>query len=85
MFVTYLPIAGGHGEERFRREFLVVPTEVLRRNVKHKKGGKNANFSFYFRFEGREIVDIRESEKRTHWNDYSQYLNRWDRISDQLG
>ena len=85
VFVTYLPIAGGHGEERFRREFLVVPTDVLRRNVQHKKGGKKANFSFYFRFEGREILDIREDEKRTAWNDYSQFLNRWDRISDQLG
>jgi hypothetical protein len=40
VFVTYLPVAGRHGEERFRREFLVVPTEVLRRNVQHKKGGQ---------------------------------------------
>jgi hypothetical protein len=85
VFVTYLPVGGRHGEERFRREFLIVPTEVLRQKVRNKNGGKNGNFSFYFRFEGREVLDIRESEERTNWNDYSRFLNNWDQISSELG
>lgn len=84
VFVTYLPVAGRHGEERFKKEFLVVPTGILRQNVTHKNGGKKGTFSFYFRFERNEVLDIRESEDRTDWNDYTKFLNNWDLLSVSL-
>lgn len=84
VFVTYLPIEGRNGGESFQTKFLVVPTGTLRENVRQKKGGKKGVYSFYFRFEEGEIVDIREKSFRTAENDYTEFLNSWDRVRQYL-
>ena len=78
VFLSYLPKFGEHKISSFENMFLIVPTTDLKKLVK-KKSGKNGSYSFYFNFEGKNVV-----EKRDNLTDYSQYLDGWKLIQEAL-
>jgi len=79
IFLTYLPRFGEHRLSAFENKFLIVPTLDLEKLIENKPSGIKEIYSFYFNFEGKKIV-----EKRDTITDYSEYLNRWGLIEKVL-
>jgi hypothetical protein len=79
IFLTYLPRFGEHRLSTFEQKFIIIPTSELENRVKIKNAGRRGIYSFAFHFEGKTVV-----ERRDTVTDYSNYLNRWDLIEVAL-
>jgi len=79
IFLTYLPRYGEHRLRTFETKFVIVPTDELEKRVERKPAGKRGVYTFCFNFEGAKVM-----EKRNEIADYSQYLDRWDLVSNVL-
>lgn len=81
-FVTYREVPDG-ARMKWKNEFVVVPTNDLRKLVKEKHGGVHKVFGFYFAFEDGKAWDVREArghipDPNRGAKDYSKYYNNWD-------
>lgn len=84
-FVSYLPRLGEHKVARFEQRFLVIPASEIEGRVKSKRAGKNQVYSFYFRFDGDRVSEIRESRKNDIREvDYTEFLDNWEQIGKVL-
>jgi len=79
VFLTYLPKFGEHRMRKFENKFIIIPTSELSKRIKNKKAGTRDIYFFFFNFEGKKVV-----EKRDTLIDYSEYLNRWDLVKHAL-
>ena len=81
IFLTYYRKDGEHSPSPFEHKFVIIQTSDLQKLIEKakKKAGKKGVFSFYFNFEGNQVV-----EKRGIVTDYSNYLNNWDLIQQAL-
>lgn len=86
VFVTHIPKLGKHKVDAFEQKYLVVPAIEIERRVVAKKAGKKGVYSFYFRFDGPNVLDTREDHNsRDARSNYSEFLNNWDVINRLLG
>jgi hypothetical protein len=81
VFVFYETVYQTKGVPRFRREYLVIPTDELIRRSKNKKGWARGWLNYYFVLypDGR-VIEVRDvnkktlaKAKRTWWRDYTEY------------
>lgn len=79
VFLTYIPRFGEHRLSAFENKFLIVPTSELEKHFETKNSGKKGIYFFYFNFEGKKVVDVRDEI-----TDYSEYLDRWNSIEKAL-
>ena len=80
VFLTYLPRYGEYTVSSFENRFIIVPTSTLEKLIKIKKPAKGEIYSFYFHFEGKKAVEIRDKKV----GDYSKYVNNWKLIDEAL-
>jgi len=79
VFLTYLPRLGVHRISSFDQKFVIVPTNVLEKNLKSKKSGKKGVYSFYFNFRDKHVT-----ERRDKITDYAKYTDNWKLIDKTL-
>jgi len=84
IFLTYIPRFGEHRVSSFDYKFLIVPTSELQEHMQNKNSGKRGKYSFYFYFEGRKVLEVREKINAPYLIDYSKYLNAWHLVDEAL-
>jgi hypothetical protein len=83
--VAYIPKLGEHKVASFDSKYLIVPSSEIQRRARYKKPGQNNIYSFYFRFDGPKVTEIREGREATGiYFDYSEFLDNWNQIEEPL-
>ncbi|MFH1227001.1 MAG: hypothetical protein V1701_03735 [Planctomycetota bacterium] len=77
VFVTYVLIGKGK-KKGFQQEYIVIPRKKLLNICRHKKLVKRKSYAFYFSFQDKKVLDIRED--RNKGINFTKYHNKWDLI-----
>lgn len=90
IFVFYKTIYKTESIPRFRRDYIVIPTEDLIRKSRFKKGWERGWLNYYFLLYPNDVIlDLRDvnkknlgAEKKKSWRDYTRCKNAFHLLTE---